>query len=170
MIPILPILGTAAAAIAGQIGDTLIQQDFNRKEAQKNRDFQERLANTAIQRQFADAEAAGISPAMLMANGASGLNSPSGTGTSAASSNIGGAMASTINALTSLMINDRKLDAYERMNSDRIDAREDLQHAYLINYNNIANRRMLNNWQINQDNLNYKKQVQHVTDFLTGKG
>lgn len=53
---------------------------FNSAEAQKDREFQERMANTAIQRQVADMQAAGINPAALNGNGA---DVPSGAAASA---------------------------------------------------------------------------------------
>ena len=49
---------------------------FNASEAQKNRDFQERLSNTALQRKMADAEKAGLNP--IFAVNAEGASTPTG--------------------------------------------------------------------------------------------
>ena len=67
-----------------------ITRDYNAAEAQKQRDFEERLSNTAYQRAAQDARAAGLNPYYAMGSGAS---TPSGA--TAYASSVGGASASS---------------------------------------------------------------------------
>lgn len=64
------------------------QNEFNRIEAQKNRDFQERMSNTSYQRAVADLENSGLNSALAYSQG--GASVPSGSSASASASGNGG--------------------------------------------------------------------------------
>lgn len=66
------------------------QYRFNAQEAQKQRDWQERMSNTAYQRQIADLKAAGLNPVLGYMQG-QGATTPSGAAASGA--NFHGAQA-----------------------------------------------------------------------------
>lgn len=72
---------------------------FSANEAQKQRDWEEQMSNTAYQRQVADMRAAGVNPAMAM-NGSGGASTPS----SAAPSSVSPASGISFSDLMSLVM------------------------------------------------------------------
>lgn len=88
-----PAIIAAGATLLG----SAYQADQNKKEARRNRDFQERLSNTAYQRSMADLEAAGLNP--ILAAGAP-ASTPSGSVASIDNPRLENAVQTGINAAT----------------------------------------------------------------------
>lgn len=78
-------------------------QQFNSAEAQKNRDWEERMSNSSMQRSLADYKAAGFSPLAVLGSGGASTPSGSAAHSSASGSRGGGTDSAGVGLLKGLV-------------------------------------------------------------------
>ncbi|UYD39236.1 MAG: DNA pilot protein [Wigfec virus K19_170] len=117
-------MGTSAKELIPGIGDAIAQDKANKlnlSEAQTNRDFQERMSNTAYQRGMDDMKKAGLNPMLAFSQG--GASSPSGSTATVQSASKTGLFDAALKATTgigSLSQQKTALDQQQSMNQSAI--------------------------------------------------
>lgn len=126
----------------------LQNQAYNAEEAQKQRDFEERLSNTAYQRQAEDLKKAGYNPALVLGSG--GASTPTGYSASSQARNASGANTKDMwaNIIAAVSLGAKiSANAYSKANFNALSKEfDDLEKlSRKIEYDNIYLRKLVKN-------------------------
>ena len=127
---------SAASTIGSNIGNIFAnkaeaqrQRDFNALEAEKNRNFQKEMRDTALISSVEQAKKLGISPSLVLGQGSTSLG-----GSQASASQTHHDLSGISNAVTSVLSmleKQEQIKAMEEMNEDRLQTMKDMNHDKL---------------------------------------
>lgn len=143
----------------GELIGSLIQGGTNLYAQQKQMDFEKQMSNTAIQRQIADAQKAGISPSLVLNGGAS---TPMGASASISQPDLGGVE----KGIFELIKQDRQLDAMERLQSEKINAYDRQQNERLEAKQQLQNERLKQNKSLTKMKMKMSNTATKKSNFL----
>lgn len=123
---------TKATNIANIIANTVEgyrQRKFNEREAEKNRNFQEEMRDTALISSVEQAKKLGISPSLVLGQGSTSLGG-SQASASQTHHNLNG-ISNAVTGVLSMLEKQEQIRAMEEMNEDKLQTLKDIHHDKL---------------------------------------
>ena len=127
---------SAAGTIAANAGNIFAnkaeaqrQRDFNANEAEKNRNFQKEMRDTALISSVEQAKKLGISPSLVLGQGSTSLGG-SQASASQTHHNLSG-ISNAVTGVLSMLEKEEQLKTMQEMNEDRLQAQKDMNHDRL---------------------------------------
>ena len=122
-------IGTNIANIFANKAEGKRQREFNALEAEKNRNFQKEMRDTALISSVEQAKKLGISPYMVLGQGSTSLGG-SQASASQTQHNVSG-ISNAVTGVLSMLEKEEQLKVMQEMNEDRLQAQKDINHDRL---------------------------------------
>ena len=148
-------IGTNVANILANKAEGQRQRDFNALEAEKNRNFQKEMRDTALISSVEQAKKLGISPSLVLGQGSTSLGG-SQASASQTQHNLSG-ISNAVTGVLSMLEKEEQLKAIQEMNEDRLQAKKDMNHdrlEYLKTINQKNNDKYVQRREYTKEELN----------------
>lgn len=119
-------IATNAGNIFANKAEAQRQRDFNALEAEKNRNFQKEMRDTALISSVEQAKKLGISPSMVLGQGSTSLGGSQASASQTHHSLSG--ISNAVNGVLSMLEKEEQLKTMQEMNEDRLQAQKDMNH------------------------------------------
>ena len=146
-------IATNAGNIFANKAEAQRQRDFNALEAEKNRNFQKEMRDTALISSVEQAKKLGISPSLVLGQGSTSLGG-SQASASQTQHNLSG-ISNAVNGVLSMLEKEEQLKTMQEMNEDRLQTQKDIAHDRLEYLKTInQNPKSANTRQYTKEELN----------------
>lgn len=148
-------IGTNAGNIFANKAEAQRQRDFNALEAEKNRDFQKEMRDTALISSVEQAKKLGISPSLVLGQGSSSLGGSQASASQTHHSSSG--VSNAVTGVLSMLEKEEQLKAMQEINEDRLLAQKEMNQNRLLAEKEMNEDRLQAQKEMNDKRLDYLK-------------